>query len=88
MIIGYNIMYSGELLFFLGEDNTTEAVLVVAIYIIHISDHFSSCICSNSMFDYIRCSCRTNETFVLIILCSNDKFHIPNQAYWKWGGGL
>ena len=28
MIIGYNIMYSGELLFFLGEDNTTEAVLV------------------------------------------------------------
>ena len=27
MIIGYNIMYSGDLLFFLGEDNTTEAVL-------------------------------------------------------------
>ena len=25
---------------------------------------------------------------VFIILCSNDKFHLPIQGYWKWGGGF
>ena len=41
MIIGYNIMYSGELLFFLGEDNTTEAVLASGgdVYYSYMADH-------------------------------------------------
>ena len=49
MIVGYNLMYPGSgdgiipaLTFFLGEDNTTEAVLASGgdIYYSGISDHF------------------------------------------------
>jgi len=83
MIIGYNIMYSGGWSLFLGADNTTEAVLASGgdVYYSYMADHFfSSCICSNGMFDNIRCSCRKNETMaVFIILCNNDKFHLSNS---------
>ncbi len=99
MIIGYNLMYpaggSGiipELSFFLGSDNTAEAVIASGgdIYYSGISDHFFQVV-----FVATACSIISGAVaermklwpFLLFCVFMTSIIY-PVQGYWKWGGGF
>ena len=99
MIVGYNLMYPGggsgvipDLSFFLGTDNTTEAVLKSGgdVYYSGIADHFFQVV-----FVATACSIISGAVaermklwpflFFCVIMTS---IIYPIQGYWKWGGGF
>ena len=99
MIVGYNLMYpaggSGiipELSFFLGGDNTAEAVIASGgdIYYSGISDHFFQVV-----FVATACSIISGAVaermklwpFLLFCVFMTSIIY-PVQGYWKWGGGF
>ena len=99
MIVGYNLMYpaggSGiipDLSFFLGEDNTAEAVIASSgdIYYSGISDHFFQVV-----FVATACSIISGAVaermklwpFLLFCVFMTSIIY-PVQGYWKWGGGF
>ncbi len=99
MIVGYNLMYpaggSGiipELSFFLGGDNTAEAVIASGgdIYYSGISDHFFQVV-----FVATACSIISGAVaermklwpFLLFCVFMTSIIY-PIQGYWKWGGGF
>ena len=99
MIVGYNLMYpaggSGflpDLSFFLGADNTAEAVIASGgdIYYSGISDHFFQVV-----FVATACSIISGAVaermklwpFLLFCVFMTSIIY-PVQGYWKWGGGF
>ena len=99
MIVGYNLMYPGggsgvipDLSFFLGTDNTTEAVLKSGgdVYYSGIADHFFQVV-----FVATACSIISGAVaermklwpflFFCVIMTS---IIYPIQGYWKWGCGF
>ncbi|MEK9793681.1 MAG: ammonium transporter [Gammaproteobacteria bacterium] len=99
MIVGYNLMYPGggtgvipELSFFLGEDNTAEAVIASGgdVYYSGISDHFFQVV-----FVATACSIISGAVaermklwpFLLFCVVMTSVIY-PVQGYWKWGGGF
>ena len=99
MIVGYNLMYPGggsgvipDLSFFLGTDNTTEAVLKSGgdVYYSGIADHFFQVV-----FVATACSIISGAVaermklwpflFFCVVMTS---IIYPIQGYWKWGGGF
>ena len=99
MIVGYNLMYPGggtgvipELSFFLGADNTAEAVIASGgdVYYSGISDHFFQVV-----FVATACSIISGAVaermklwpFLLFCVVMTSVIY-PVQGYWKWGGGF
>jgi len=99
MIVGYNLMYPGggtgvipELSFFLGADNTAEAVIASGgdVYYSSISDHFFQVV-----FVATACSIISGAVaermklwpFLLFCVVMTSVIY-PVQGYWKWGGGF
>ncbi len=99
MIVGYNLMYPGggtgvipELSFFLGADNTAEAVIASGgdVYYSSISDHFFQVV-----FVATACSIISGAVaermklwpFLLFCVVMTSIIY-PVQGYWKWGGGF
>ena len=99
MIVGYNLMYPGggsgvipDLSFFLGTDNTTEAVLKSGgdVYYSGIADHFFQVV-----FVATACSIISGAVaermklwpFLLFCVVMTSIIY-PVQGYWKWGGGF
>ena len=99
MIVGYNLMYPGSgdgiipaLTFFLGEDNTTEAVLASGgdIYYSGISDHFFQVVFVATACSIISGAVAERmKLWPFLGFCVvMTAFIYPVQGYWKWGGGF
>ena len=99
MVVGYNLMYpaggSGiipDLAFFLGSDNTVEAVVASGgdVYYSGMSDHFFQVV-----FVATACSIISGAVaermklwpFLLFCVFMTSIIY-PVQGYWKWGGGF
>ena len=99
MVVGYNLMYpaggSGiipDLAFFLGSDNTAEAVVASGgdVYYSGMSDHFFQVV-----FVATACSIISGAVaermklwpFLLFCVFMTSIIY-PVQGYWKWGGGF
>ena len=99
MVVGYNLMYpaggSGiipDLAFFLGSDNTAEAVIASGgdVYYSGMSDHFFQVV-----FVATACSIISGAVaermklwpFLLFCVFMTSIIY-PVQGYWKWGGGF
>jgi Amt family ammonium transporter len=99
MVVGYNLMYpsggSGiipDLAFFLGTDNTVEAVVGSGgdVYYSGMSDHFFQVV-----FVATACSIISGAVaermklwpFLLFCVFMTSIIY-PVQGYWKWGGGF
>ena len=99
MVVGYNLMYpaggSGiipDLAFFLGSDNTAEAVVASGgdVYYSGMSDHFFQVV-----FVATACSIISGAVaermklwpFLLFCVVMTSVIY-PVQGYWKWGGGF
>ena len=99
MVVGYNLMYPGggsgiipDLAFFLGTDNTVEAVVGSGgdVYYSGMSDHFFQVV-----FVATACSIISGAVaermklwpFLLFCVFMTSIIY-PVQGYWKWGGGF
>jgi Amt family ammonium transporter len=99
MLVGYNLMYpaggSGiipDLAFFLGSDNTVDAVVASGgdIYYSGMADHFFQVV-----FVATACSIISGAVaermklwpFLLFCVFMTSIIY-PVQGYWKWGGGF
>ena len=99
MVVGYNLMYPGggsgiipDLAFFLGTDNTVEAVVGSGgdVYYSCMSDHFFQVV-----FVATACSIISGAVaermklwpFLLFCVFMTSIIY-PVQGYWKWGGGF
>jgi ammonium transporter, Amt family len=99
MVVGYNLMYPGggsgiipDLSFFLGTDNTVEAVVGSGgdVYYSGMSDHFFQVV-----FVATACSIISGAVaermklwpFLLFCVFMTSIIY-PVQGYWKWGGGF
>ena len=99
MVVGYNLMYPGggsgiipDLAFFLGTDNTVEAVVGSGgdVYYSGMSDHFFRVV-----FVATACSIISGAVaermklwpFLLFCVFMTSIIY-PVQGYWKWGGGF
>ena len=99
MVVGYNLMYpaggSGiipDLAFFLGSDNTVEAVVASGgdVYYSGMSDHFFQVV-----FVATACSIISGAVaermklwpFLLFCVFMTSIIY-PVQGYWNWGGGF
>ena len=99
MLVGYNLMYpaggSGivpDLAFFLGSDNTVDAVVASGgdIYYSGMADHFFQVV-----FVATACSIISGAVaermklwpFLLFCVVMTSIIY-PVQGYWKWGGGF
>ena len=99
MIVGYNLMYPSDgngiipaLSFFLGADNTAEAVIASGgdVYYSGMSDHFFQVV-----FVATACSIISGAVaermklwpFLLFCVFMTSIIY-PVQGYWKWGGGF
>jgi Amt family ammonium transporter len=99
MLVGYNLMYpaggSGiipDLAFFLGSDNTVDAVIASGgdIYYSGMADHFFQVV-----FVATACSIISGAVaermklwpFLLFCVFMTSIIY-PVQGYWKWGGGF
>ena len=99
MIVGYNLMYPGggsgvipDLSFFLGTDNTTEAVLKSGgdIYYSSMSDHFFQVVFVATACSIISGAVAERmKLWPFLLFCVvMTSFIYPIQGYWKWGGGF
>ena len=99
MIVGYNLMYPGggsgvipDLSFFLGTDNTTEAVLASGgdIYYSSMSDHFFQVVFVATACSIISGAVAERmKLWPFLLFCVvMTSFIYPVQGYWKWGGGF
>ena len=99
MIVGYNLMYPGggsgvipDLSFFLGTDNTTEAVLASGgdVYYSGISDHFFQVVFVATACSIISGAVAERmKLWPFLLFCVvMTSFIYPVQGYWKWGGGF
>ncbi len=99
MIVGYNLMYPGsgsgiipEVAFFLGADNTTEAVLNSKgdIYYSGISDHYFQVVFVATACSIISGAVAERmKLWPFLMFCVvMTAFIYPIQGYWKWGGGF
>ena len=99
MIVGYNLMYPGggsgvipDLSFFLGTDNTTEAVLASGgdVYYSGISDHFFQVVFVATACSIISGAVAERmKLWPFLLFCVvMTSFIYPIQGYWKWGGGF
>ena len=99
MVVGYNLMYPGggsgiipDLAFFLGTDNSVEAVVGSGgdVYYSGMSDHFFQVV-----FVATACSIISGAVaermklwpFLLFCVFMTSIIY-PVQGYWKWGGGF
>ena len=99
MLVGYNLMYpaggSGivpDLAFFLGSDNTVDAVVASGgdVYYSGMADHFFQVV-----FVATACSIISGAVaermklwpFLLFCVVMTSIIY-PVQGYWKWGGGF
>ena len=99
MVVGYNLMYPGggsgiipDLAFFLGTDNSVEAVVCSGgdVYYSGMSDHFFQVV-----FVATACSIISGAVaermklwpFLLFCVFMTSIIY-PVQGYWKWGGGF
>ena len=99
MIVGYNLMYPGggsgvipDLSFFLGTDNTTEAVLASGgdVYYSSMSDHFFQVVFVATACSIISGAVAERmKLWPFLLFCVvMTSFIYPVQGYWKWGGGF
>ena len=99
MIVGYNLMYPGggtgvipELSFFLGADNTAEAVIASGgdVYYSSISDHFFQVVFVATACSIISGAVAERmKLWPFLLFCVvMTSFIYPVQGYWKWGGGF
>ncbi len=99
MVVGYNLMYPGggsgivpDLSFFLGTDNTVDAVVGSGgdVYYSGMADHFFQVV-----FVATACSIISGAVaermklwpFLLFCVFMTSIIY-PVQGYWKWGGGF
>jgi Amt family ammonium transporter len=100
MIVGYNLMYPSDgngvipsLSFFLGADNTTEAVLAGgddAPYYSGMSDFFFQVVFVATAMSVVSGAVaeRMKLMAFLVFAVVMTGFIYPMQGYWKWGGGF
>ncbi|MGV6858319.1 MAG: ammonium transporter [bacterium] len=101
MIMGYNIMYPGEAVnaywpgisFFLGGDNTVEAVLAGgddAPYYSGLSDFFFQVVFVATAMSVVSGAVaeRMKLWSFLLFAVVMTGFIYPMEGYWKWGGGF
>jgi ammonium transporter, Amt family len=101
MIVGYNIMYPGDgisalwpgISFFLGEDNTVDAVLAGgddAPYYSNLSDFFFQVVFVATSMSIVSGAVaeRMKLWAFLLFAVVFTGFIYPLQGYWKWGGGF
>ena len=99
MVVGYNLMYpaggSGvipDLAFFLGSDNTVEAVVASGgdVYYSGMSDHFFQVVFVATACSIISGAVaeRMNLWPFLLFCVFMTSIIYPVQGYWKWGGGF
>ena len=98
MIVGYNLMYPGggtgvipELSFFLGADNTAEAVIASGgdVYYSSISDHFFQVVFVATAMSVVSGAVAERKklwTFLLFAVIFTAVIY-PIQGSWSWGGG-
>ena len=99
MVVGYNLMYPGSgdgiipgIAFFLGADNTAEAVLASGgeIYYSGLSDHFFQVVFVATACSIISGAVAERmKLWPFLWFCViMTAFIYPIQGYWKWGGGF
>ena len=99
MIVGYNLMYPGggsgvipDLSFFLGTDNTTEAVLASGgdVYYSSMAAHFFQVVFVATACSIISGAVAERmKLWPFLLFCVvMTSFIYPIQGYWKWGGGF
>ena len=99
MIVGYNLMYPGsgsgiipDLSFFLGADNTAEAVVASGgdVYYSGIADHFFQVVFVATACSIISGAVAERmKLWPFLFFCVfMTSIIYPIQGYWKWGGGF
>ena len=99
MVVGYNLMYpaggSGivpDLAFFLGSDNTVEAVVASGgdVYYSGMSDHFFQVVFVATACSIISGAVAERmKLWPFLLFCVfMTRIIYPVQGYWKWGGGF
>lgn len=99
MVVGYNLMYGGGpngyipgLSFFLGADNTVDAVLKSGgeTYYSSMSDFFFQVVFVATAMSIVSGAVaeRMKLWAFLLFAVAMTGFIYPIQGYWKWGGGF
>ena len=101
MLMGYNVMYPGDgvspywpgLSFFIGGDNTLEAVLASedgSVYYSGMSDFFFQVVFVATAMSIVSGAVaeRMKLWAFLLFAVVFTAFIYPLQGYWKWGGGF